>query len=610
MSSTPTLDKITTPSLSHDSIDDTKITSSSSAIEDKTRARTSSGAGTVVAGEQEETTNKNSFGEGEKGGVEAVDRSNETEAEREHREREEAREKKYLTGSKLALVFIAMLLSVFLIALDQTIVATALPVIASEFQALDQITWIISAYFLTQAPLILVYGQVLTIFPTRWVFGVAIFLFEIGSIICGASLSSEVLIFGRAFAGVGAAGIFVSVLAIIGEITRIEDRPKLFGGFGAVFALSSVIGPLLGGAFTDAAYWGWRLCFLINVPIGLVTLVAIYFFIESTPPPGQDPNETRSSLRRFAELDWIGSILILGVTTCLILPLQEGGISKPWDDKSVIAELCVFGVLVVVFVAWEWRRGPKAILPMSLFRRRSMVGACIVSFFLMFVMLSGTYYLPLFYQAVKEHSPTKSGVDILGFMLSVVLCSMLAGVVISMTGYYWPFLVFGPIITPIGGGLLYTIDVHTGSGALIGYQILLGAGVGLSFQNTVVAIQAEFHSTPELVAQATALGTFFQLIGGVIGISISGTLFNNQLASELSKLGVSSEIIEGVKASVKTIFALDADLKELVLSGYVKALNPVFIVAVPAGIIATLGGLLVKSYNLKKMGGLANLGPA
>lgn len=221
----------------------------------------------------------------------------------------------------------------------------------------------------------LTYGQFLAIAPTKWVYLAAVILFEIGSLFCAVAPNMEFLIFGRAFAGVGAAGIFVSVLSIIAQVTRLEQRPALFGTFGAVFALSSVVGPLLGGAFTDHVSWRW--CFYINLPFGAITVITIVLLTPNRPPMGGAEYEGKTALQKWLGLDWIGSVLALGMVTALLLPLQWGGNQRPWNDKVVIALFCVFGVLCPAFVYWEWRLGSRAIMRTAMFRRRTQVGTCI-----------------------------------------------------------------------------------------------------------------------------------------------------------------------------------------------------------------------------------------
>ena len=264
----------------------------------------------------------------------------------------EVDESTILTGRKLFLVFVyvvhthslstlshssnsGFLLSVLLIALDQTIVATALPRIASDFGALDQLTWIVSAYFLTQAGLMLTFGQFLTIAKTKYLYLVAISVFELGSLICALSPSINVLIFARAVQGVGASGIFISVLTVIGQVTRLEDRPILFGSFGGVFAVASIVGPLLGGAFTDHVTWRW--CFYINLPFGAISIAAIVIWLPAHDPVESPLHKGMSTFQKWKSLDWLGSILSLGTITPLLLALQWGGQTKPWDDKAVIA---------------------------------------------------------------------------------------------------------------------------------------------------------------------------------------------------------------------------------------------------------------------------------
>ncbi|GAA5916994.1 hypothetical protein JCM8208_003424 [Rhodotorula glutinis] len=525
------------------------------------------------------------------------------------------RDSKYLTGSKLALVFTGMLLSVFLIALDQTILAPAIPVIASKFDALDQIGWIVSAYFLTQTAFLLLYGQILTLADRKWTYLAAIVIFELGSLICAVAHSVEVLIFGRAFAGVGAAGIFVSVLSIIAEVTRLEDRPKLLGLFGAVFGVSSVVGPLLGGAFTDHVSWRW--CFWINLPVGAITVVAIIFILGPQPPPPMredvalwterkfvrwtfgrwSPSRSSLAFRTFA-LDWIGTVLMLGIITCLVLALQWGGVKYAWSAGPVVACFVVFAVLIPTFVVFEWKlAGPSRIMPLEYFNGRTQVGATLAAFFTMFVLLVATYYLPTFFQATRFHSATKSGIDILPFMLSVVFASGAAGGLISWTGYYWPFLVFGPVFSCIGSGLLYTVDERSSMAKLIGYQILVGVGVGCVLQNTLIAVQADCKDESE-VPQRTAIVTFGQLVGGTIGIAIGSSIFGTRLGSALREFAPEAPF-QLVRNSVEAIPTLPVELQPGVVHAYALALRDVFIIGVAAGGCTSLCALMIRNLNIK-----------
>ncbi|CAE6512389.1 unnamed protein product [Rhizoctonia solani] len=524
-------------------------------------------------------------------------------------------EDRYLSGMRLFAVFTGMLMSILLIALDQTIVATALPIIASKFDAFNQVTWIASGYFLTQAGLMLTYGQLLSVAPTKWVYLVAVILFEIGSLFCAVAPNMEFLIFGRAFAGVGAAGIFVSVLSIIAQVTRLEQRPALFGTFGAVFALSSVVGPLLGGAFTDHVSWRW--CFYINLPFGAITVATIIFLTPNRPPIGGSHYEGKTTLQKWLSLDWFGSLLALGMVTALLLPLQWGGNERPWNDKVVIALFCVFGVLCPAFIAWEYRLGDRAVMRTSMFRRRTQIGSvtvlscvpqCSVAalklFFVMLALLLGTYYLPIYFQVAKGHSATRSGIDILPFMLSVVIAAGGSGGVINTTGRYWPFLLGSPLLISVGSGLLYTLDMNSGSGKEIGFQILLGVGVGGALQNTVIAIQAEYAHEEELIPQGSSLVTFTQLIGGIIGIAIAGSILANQMVKYLGIYApdLPQEVATAVRQSVSLIFTLPAEQQEPVIRAYLKALNSVFLIGVPTGVLASLSALFTKNYNIKAMG--------
>ncbi|KAB5591533.1 Major facilitator (MFS1) transporter-like protein [Ceratobasidium theobromae] len=492
---------------------------------------------------------------------------------------------RYLTGSRLFLPFVGMLMSILLVALDQTIVATALPVIASKFNAFNQVTWIATGYFLTQGGLMLTYGQLLSIASTKWVYLTAVILFEIGSLFCAVAPNMEFLIFGRAVAGAGGAGIFVAVLSIIAQVTRLEQRPVLFGSFGAVFALSSVVGPLLGGAFTDHVSWRW--CFYINLPFGAITVWTIIFLIPKRDALAGAQYQGKTTVQKWLSLDWFGSALALATITSLLLPLQWGGNERAWDDRVVIA-----------------LRGDRAVLRTAMFRRRTQVGTCIESFFISLALLIGTYYLPAFFQVTKGHSATRSGIDILPYMLSVVFSAAGSGGTINFTGRYWPFLLCSPLLISVGSGLLYTLDGNSGTGKEIGYQIIYGIGVGGALQNTVIAIQAEYAKEEELIPQGTSLVTFTQLVGGIIGIAIAGTILANELTKYLALYApdLPHDIGTVVRRNVAAIFELPPEQQGPVIHAYLKALNRVFLIGVPAGGLASLSALLVKNYNLKTRG--------
>jgi len=290
--------------------------------------------------------------------------------------------------------------------------------------------------------------------------------------------------------------------------------------------------------------------------------------------------------------------------TSLLLPLQWGGVTKAWSDKSVIACLCVFAVLLPSFIAWEWFKGDKALMPLSLWKRPTQIGCCLEAFFTMLILLLCTYYLPLYYQSALKHTATQSGIDIITYMICTVFGAILAGGVIRSTGRPWPFLFFSPMMAALGAGLVFWDLTGTPNRTnLYGFQVLLGLGVGGALQNTIIVIQAEYHDTPRLVPQSTSLVNFTQLTGGIIGIAIAGTIFGNRLATSIAKYApdLPAGTAAAVRQSVAVIYTLEGADQANVIRAYSEALGYVFIIGIPAGIFASLSALLIKNYNLKEM---------
>ncbi|KAJ7716965.1 ABC transporter [Mycena maculata] len=503
-----------------------------------------------------------------------------------------------LIGKKLAVVFVAMLLSISLISLDQTILATALPRIASDFNSFSLQGWVADSFLLAQTAFCLFYGQTLRLFPCKWVLVFAIAVFEIGSLICGVGQSIHQLIVGRTISGVGAAGIYISVMQVMSEVTLLKDRARLYGMFGAVFAISSIIGPLIGGAFTDHVTWRW--VFFLNLPIGGVSLVAVILILKTNPPLGSDPRKRsfRDIVRQGMHMDFVGATLIAGGVTCLLMALQWGGNTKPWNSKAVIICFVFAGISFLAFVSWEVHMGERAMLPLTIFKSRSIYAIVAYCFLTRFALLVFSFYLPVFYQAAKNHSATISGIDMLPLLLAVVLCVIGSGQTIARIKYYWPFLIAGPAFLAVGSGLLYSIDTTTREPKLIGFQILIGAGIGLGMQNTLLAMQVEFKDTPKLIGQSLGMASFAQLFGGTLGLGIAEPVFASELAKYLRRYApdAPAAIVEESPTAIHS--KIPAEMIPGVLRAYTDSLKVTFVLGVPIAALALLAAVFIDNIKM------------
>ena len=503
----------------------------------------------------------------------------------------------YPKGLKLAIIMLALELAVLCVALDNTIIATAIPKITDNFHALDDVGWYGSAYLLTLCAFQLFFGRLYQSFSVKWVFLSCLFIFELGSLICGVAPTSTALIVGRAVAGVGAAGIFSGALIIIAFSTPLEKRAMYTALVSAVFGIASVVGPLLGGAFTDRVTWRW--CFYINLPLGGVTAVALVFFLKLPRQAQPDANETlRQKIMHF---DPIGTVIFLPCIVCVLLALQWGGTTYAWSDGRIIALFVLFGLLLITFVGVQFWMGEDATVPVRIARQRSVASGTFYSTCVGAAFFTMVYYLPIWFQAIHGATATSSGIDTLPMMISTTVGNIVGGAFVSITGYYTPMMYALPPIASVGAGLMTTWMVDVSTGRWIGYQILFGLGIGLGMQQSMVAAQASLPLADTAIG--TTLPMFGQMFGGSLFVSVAENVFTNKLLQGLatiSDLGMSPQAVVNAGATeLVSLFGSNPSLLAEVKFEYNAAVMWAFRTALITTCLSVLGVIFVESRNVK-----------
>jgi EmrB/QacA subfamily drug resistance transporter len=496
----------------------------------------------------------------------------------------------YLLGKRRTLiVFAGLLLGMLLAALNQTIVATALPDIVADLGGFEHYSWVFSAYMLTSTITVPLYGKLSDVYGRRPFFLLAIVLFMAGAVVSGLAPTMTVLILGRALQGLGAGGLIPLAMAVIGDLIAPRERGKWQGLTGAVFGVASVVGPATGGWISDNASWRWA--FFVSLPFGLLALVVVQkgFTMEPT--------------HREHSIDYTGAALLTAGLSAGLLATVWGGTQYPWASPEIVGLFAVSALVLAVFVAWE-HRAREPILPLDLFRNRTFAASQVALFFIGAAMFGTILYVPLFVQGVLGESATSSGAILTPLMLALIGASVAAGQLVSRTGRYKVVLLTSPVVLAVGFWLLSQLDVHSTLHETTRDMIVVGLGLGLGTSTFVLVVQ---NSVPRSVmGVATASTQFFRTIGATIGVTVMGAMLTSNLHHELSDRLTSAQLADvGGAASPGSLVAggaasLPPAVAAALRSARGAAIQPVFAIGVPLMALALAATFFVERRELRR----------
>jgi len=493
-------------------------------------------------------------------------------------------------------VLSGLMLGMLLAALDQTIVATALPSIAGDLHGLNHLSWVVAAYLLTTTLSTPLYGKISDLYGRKKIFQVAIVIFLVGSALSGLSQNMDQLIAFRALQGLGGGGLMALAMAIVGDIVTPRERGRYQGYFGAVFAFASISGPLAGGFFVDHLTWRW--IFYINVPVGILALVVTSAVLRLPRPQGQ------------RSIDVAGAVLLVGAVTPFLLVMLWGGQTFRWDSPAILSLLAVTAILLVIFVRWERRVG-EPIFPPRVFANPVVVAALGMTFFVTAAMFAATIYLPVYLQLVDGVSPTRSGVLLVPLMVGMLTTSILSGKLVTRLGRYKAFPVAGSALMTVGMVLFSRLGVHTSLSVAAAYMVVFGVGMGMTLQLMVVAVQNAVDRRD--LGTATSTISFFRNLGAACGTALLGTVLASRVGYWLPRLvhgHTGLNLNSSFTITPAALKKLPPAVRSGVIDAFVRSLHVVFMVGIPMAAVAFVFAVVLKEVPLRDKAGPASGTPA
>ncbi|KAL9126928.1 MAG: hypothetical protein Q9217_004104 [Psora testacea] len=501
-------------------------------------------------------------------------------------------------GIKWTMAVSSILASAFLFALDNTIVADIQPAIVTRFGNVNKLPWLSVAFLVAAAGTNLVWGKLYAQFDAKMLYLLTVFLFEVGSAICGAANKMDVLIFGRALCGLGGVGMYGGVMTLLSITTSEHERPMYIGLTGVTWGLGTVLGPIVGGAFTDSSA-GWRWAFYINLCVGAAMAPAWFWLL-----PRFDPRPGVTIRKRFAEIDYLGTVLICGAYVAGVMAINLGGTVYAWNSARIIALFVVSGVLFIAFgiqqafklLTTEDRR----IFPVQFLKSKTMLMLFAATACGSTATFLPIYFIPLFFQFVRNSSALAAGVHLLPFVCVLVFMCVANGGIMSATGYYMPWFLAGGILTVIGDALLYTVDESSSKSTIYGYSVLSGIGAGSFVQAAFSVAQARVQ--PQFIPVAIGFITCAQIGGATISLAIANAVFlndaTNGIAAVLPDVPVAD--IQAAIAGAGSAFlrSLDVATRQEVIVAIVDSMKKVYILGMTAGALLLILSVFMKREKL------------